>query len=240
MGLLTETHEYYFGSLKHHIFIYSRWRNPPKTISPRPYCRSRRGRNGLGSETTLAPEDKAIIKKKLETARQTQRRFQTTPTLPKFSGTDAGREEVDFETWKYMLTSLVEEQGYSEAALETAIRKSLIGEAAQHLRNSGAADVANITRILELDYGGVLCEITTWQDFYSAKQRLLESATSWRIRLEEIICRIEGQEDGGRNSKLRTQWWTQLYSKTLKTATRHKYDDVDVELNDLVFLCKED
>ena len=53
LGLLTETHEYYFGSLKHQIFIYSRWRHPPKTISPRPYCRSRRGRNGLGSETTL-------------------------------------------------------------------------------------------------------------------------------------------------------------------------------------------
>ena len=29
----------------------SRWRHPPKTVSPRPYCRSRRGRNGLGSET---------------------------------------------------------------------------------------------------------------------------------------------------------------------------------------------
>ena len=51
-GLLTETHEYYFGSLKHQIFIYSRWRHPPKTISPRPYCSSRRGRNGLGSETS--------------------------------------------------------------------------------------------------------------------------------------------------------------------------------------------
>ena len=52
LSLLTETHEYYFGSLKHQIFINSRWRHPPKTISPRPYCRSRRGRNGLGSETT--------------------------------------------------------------------------------------------------------------------------------------------------------------------------------------------
>ena len=51
LGLLTETHEYYFGSLKHQIFIYSRWRHPPKTVSPRPYCRSRRGRNGLVSET---------------------------------------------------------------------------------------------------------------------------------------------------------------------------------------------
>ena len=29
----------------------SRWRHSPKTVSPRPYCRSRRGRNGLGSET---------------------------------------------------------------------------------------------------------------------------------------------------------------------------------------------
>ena len=53
LGLLTETHEYYFGSLKHQIFIYSRWRHPPKTISPRPYCRSPIGRNGLGSETTI-------------------------------------------------------------------------------------------------------------------------------------------------------------------------------------------
>ena len=52
LSLLTETHEYYFGLLKHQIFIYSRWRHPPKTTSPRPYCRSRRGRNGLGSETT--------------------------------------------------------------------------------------------------------------------------------------------------------------------------------------------
>ena len=49
LGLLTETHEYYFGSLKPQIFIYSRWRHPPKTVSPRPYCRFRRGRNGLGS-----------------------------------------------------------------------------------------------------------------------------------------------------------------------------------------------
>ena len=56
LGLLTETHEYYFGSLKHQIFIYSRWRHPPKTISPRPYCRSRRGRNGLGSETNFIVE----------------------------------------------------------------------------------------------------------------------------------------------------------------------------------------
>ena len=56
LGLLTETHEYYFGSLKHQIFIYSRWRHPPKTISPRPYCRSRRGRNGLGSETKCSPK----------------------------------------------------------------------------------------------------------------------------------------------------------------------------------------
>ena len=56
LGLLTDTHEYYFGSLKHQIFIYSRWRHPPKTFSPRPYCRSRRGRNGLGSETTTTYE----------------------------------------------------------------------------------------------------------------------------------------------------------------------------------------
>ena len=56
LSLLTETHKYYFGSLKHQIFIYSRWGHPPKTLPPRPYCRSRRGRNGLGSETTQSVE----------------------------------------------------------------------------------------------------------------------------------------------------------------------------------------
>ena len=78
-----------------------------------------------------------------------------------------------------------------------------------------------------------------WQDFYSAKQRPLGSATSWRIRLEEVLGRIEGQEDGSRNSKLRTQWWTQLYSKTLKTATRHNYDDADVGMDDLFVYVKK-
>ena len=34
LGLLTETHEYYFGSLKHQIFIYSRWRHPPRPFPP--------------------------------------------------------------------------------------------------------------------------------------------------------------------------------------------------------------
>ena len=61
LGLLTETHEYYFGSLKHQIFIYSRWRHPPKTLSPRPYCRSRRGRNGLGSETIFEAALKIFV-----------------------------------------------------------------------------------------------------------------------------------------------------------------------------------
>ena len=33
--------------------MYSRWRHPSKTVSPRPYYRSRRGRNRLGSETIV-------------------------------------------------------------------------------------------------------------------------------------------------------------------------------------------
>ena len=47
----TKVSDFYFGSLKPQIFMYSRWRDPPKTVSPRPYCRSRRGRDELGSET---------------------------------------------------------------------------------------------------------------------------------------------------------------------------------------------
>ena len=35
--------------------MYSRWLHPSKTVSPRPYCRSRKGRNGFGSETIVDP-----------------------------------------------------------------------------------------------------------------------------------------------------------------------------------------
>ena len=50
LGLLAETHEYYFGSLKHQIFIYSRWRHPPKTIvsEPNPLRPLRDLQYGLG------------------------------------------------------------------------------------------------------------------------------------------------------------------------------------------------
>ena len=30
--------------------MYSRWRHPPETVSPRQYCRSRIGRNGINSD----------------------------------------------------------------------------------------------------------------------------------------------------------------------------------------------
>ena len=40
--------------------MYSRWRHPSKTVSTRPYCRSRRGRNVLGSEANSDSEFDSI------------------------------------------------------------------------------------------------------------------------------------------------------------------------------------
>ena len=40
----------------------SRWRHPPKTVSPRPYCRSRRGRSLLGSETSCYLDSSLMLK----------------------------------------------------------------------------------------------------------------------------------------------------------------------------------
>ena len=53
LGLLTETHEVLLRLIKTpniHIF---KMAAPTEDHFPRPYCRSRRGRNGLGSETIL-------------------------------------------------------------------------------------------------------------------------------------------------------------------------------------------
>ena len=54
MGLLSETQEVLLRFIKTPNIHVSRWRHPPKTVSPRPYCRSRIDRNGLDSETTTS------------------------------------------------------------------------------------------------------------------------------------------------------------------------------------------
>ena len=69
----------------------------------------------------------------------------------------------------------------------------------------------------------------------------MENVSTWRIRLEAILCKVMKEEDDGadRSKKLKTQWWTQLYDRSIKVASRHKFDDDSVTMNTLFSYVKK-
>ena len=101
----------------------------------------------------------------------------------------------------------------------------MVGEAARHIRSQRDVTVSEIMATLELHYGEVECTSTTWKDVYGAKQKRDENVTSWRIRLEQILSKVMKSGQHGSEDELKRQWWTELYSKSLKIGSRHKADD---------------
>ena len=188
----------------------------------------------------LSAEDKASLIRELEISRQIRTRNTYIPTLPKFSGEENSQD--DFKHWNYTLKSLIEEGVYTDETLKIAVRKSLTGEAAKHLRNQGSATVSDIQASLELHYDDVKDDTVTWEDFYNARQRKKENVSSWKIRLEDILNEVMPTTDkansANREKKLKTQWWTKLHSTTLKASSRHKYDDPKVDLKTLFLYVK--
>ena len=133
--------------------------------------------------------------------------------LPKFSG-DGGytKGEVDFETWKYMAETYIDDN-YSEGLLKATIIKYLVAEAARHLRSQRDVTVAEIMANLESHYGEVECTSTTWKEVYGATKKRDENVTSWRIRLEQILSKVMKSGQHGREDEMKRQWWTELYSR---------------------------
>ena len=109
----------------------------------------------------LTKDKEAKLLMEIEIGRQTRACQQVNLVLPKFSG-DGGytKGEVDFETWKYMAETYIDDN-YSEELLKPTIMKYLVGEATRHLISQGDVTVAEIIATLELHYGEVECTSTT-------------------------------------------------------------------------------
>jgi hypothetical protein len=151
------------------------------------------------------------------------------PTLPIFSGEDSLKGE-DYSTWIHAVKGLVGENIYTDQAIATAIRKSTSGQAAQVLRNvSYGASVTELLDELEIAYGEITTEATTWQHFYNAKQNKSESILAWYTRLQELLRKASANDGAtpghGKDKILKTQLWTNLTNLKQKEAARHKYDE---------------
>ena len=104
-------------------------------------------------QENLTTDEKAMLLMKIEIGRQVKACQQGNLVLTNLSG-DGGytKGEVDFETWKYMAETYIDDN-YSEGLLKATIRKFLVGEAVRHLRSQGDVTVAEIRATLELHYG---------------------------------------------------------------------------------------
>lgn len=174
-------------------------------------------------------EEEARVKVELGMLREPRQQAHRIPSLPVFSGEDAGKGE-DYATWRHAVKGLVGENFYNDNAVATAIRKSTMGQAAQVLRN---VDYGSTVEVLldELDviYGDIITEAVTWSQFYNARQTKLETIVAWYTRLQDLLRRASDRDSTipskTKDNMLKNQLWSNLYNCKQKEASRHKYDE---------------
>jgi hypothetical protein len=146
-----------------------------------------------------------------------------TPRLPVFDG---GEKDTSFQLWKNEVRCLARDQ--SQAVVIQAVRRSLKGKAADLLLHMG--DDISVDRILEkfeVIFGEVKTAEQLLESFYSAKQTGKEDVAAWGCRLEDIVTKLKlkgAVDEDSCQEMLRTKFWSGLFSKDVKMALRHHFD----------------
>lgn len=155
--------------------------------------------------------------------------FQDVPRLPMFSG-ELGKD-ASFSRWKFEVLCLRKE-GYSEASIHNAIRRSIKSPAAEVLRRLGEFNVDQMMFKFQSLYGMVDSGEALLQRFYGEKQLSGESCAAWSCRLEDYVCEAIDQgmvdPDTIRRS-LGTRFWSGLENDRVKSALRHRADTISYE-----------
>lgn len=182
---------------------------------------------------TLTSDDKIRIQAELDIAREERHRGSISISLPSFSGKLG---DSDYETWQYAWKLIETDSNISDKSKKALIVKSLKGEAAQLLHSLNVtATLTEIISSIELAFGDVTTASTAWQQFYDAKQQPTESVVSWRIRLQSLLHKASDDFMTSDNQCImKTQLWTKLYNCQTRNASRHKFDDASVTVDQLV------
>ena len=131
--------------------------------------------------------------------------------LPVFSGDG---KYVEFDLWRYSVSSLQKDGTLTSQALGEIVRRSLRGRTARVARTVGP-DGSTSDLLVKLDsiFGIVDTKETVLARFYSAKQDEKEYVATWSCRLEDLLmeaidaCLLDQAES---NSMLRNMLWTGL------------------------------
>ena len=146
-----------------------------------------------------------------------------------FSGDDDNKSHVDFDTWKFEVTSLLSEAVYPKEAIRVAVTKSLQGSARSRCVQFGThASISDYIDKLESLFGTVDPTETLLAKFYSAEQQDGETVTRWSCRLESILDKAKQKANldvRAINEMLRSKFWFGL-TTDLRESSRSKFDTI--------------
>ena len=136
---------------------------------------------------------------------------------------------MSYDLFKYEIECLVN-SSHADEVIRQVIRRAVKGEAAHILKRLGpSATVQQIIAKFDGVYGEVGAGEERLAEFYSAKQEVEETVSSWSCRLEGMIDRAlqaRSVDKSNVNSMLCKRLWAGLIPR-LKEATRHKFDSIN-------------
>ena len=109
------------------------------------------------------------------------------PKFPIFYG-EEGKGEATWESFKYEVKSLIDDEFYKEEQILLGIRRACKGKAGDSIRRLGTgAKVKDTLEEFESDYSSVESRESIMRKFYGCQQKADESVSSFAARLEEIF-----------------------------------------------------
>ena len=147
------------------------------------------------------------------------------PKFAMFAG-DGQKGEVSYAQWRSEVMSTLRAGIYQEGMIVVNMRRSLRGRAAEVLLSMGdSVSVREVVDKFDVRFGDILPTDVTLEQFFSAKQRPMESMSSWACRLEELLGKIrEPASLTAARGMLRSRFWTGIQSGQIKNALRHHFD----------------
>ena len=150
------------------------------------------------------------------------------PKINIFSGV-GNKGESTYDLWRFDVQCLLKDKTYSTDMVNTAIRRSLRGEAGRVAMRLGTdATIDQVLTKLDSIFGNIANKEELMAEFYGARQKEDEDITSWSCRLEDIIGRALAKglvQQTEVDRMLHNMLWTGLRQQ-LKDISGHKYDTI--------------
>ena len=155
--------------------------------------------------------------------------LQEKPHISNFSGS---AKDASYGRWKWEVTSLQAEGGYTQSTILEAVRKSLKSPAADVLKQLGSnPPLDKVLKKMTSLYGSILSGPAIMERFYKETQGDT-SVAQWSITLEDWLYQATEKDAipvPTIPDTLKHKFWSGLEEEEIKNGLRHRYQTLDFE-----------